>query len=661
VTIRITKVTVALLTGAVGGACALLLAGAAQAQTFSQTIFFGDSNTDSGRYLYLSGPQGLAPPGAGTYTTNPDPGWAASLSSRFGLSSVPQDAPGGGNNYAAGGARVSFTGANPNVWSATTQIDTYFALTGGTADPNALYTVWIGTNDLKTSTSGGPGNIVDPPNNAAIVTLGQQTAALVVSLAEAGARYILVPNTTSIKSAAASAASGESYNINLMNSRALYDQTVWNGIHAAGVNFIPADFDTVFNYVLLNPATFGITHTSVVGANAACGTVSSYQCTQADWVAPNADQTYFFADGTAASDGGGHLSGAVQKVEADYYYGLITAPSEISFLAEAPVKTRTSLVETIYQQMAISEHGRMPGTFNTWVGGDVSSLSMDNYNGFPSDPGTPGMLAVGFDYLWTPNLLLGGAVSVATTTQSFSIGGNFRQNEAAFSGYAAFAAGRWWLDLVGTVGALHYDVNRIVPLGIIDVSNTGSTIGSNASLAAELGYNFRQPFGSADRGLFKAPASDAFYLVHGPVAGILLQRVAVDGYTEIDSLGGVTALSYADQVRDSAVTELGYQAQIALGIWSPYAKLTWNHELVPYDRSVTASLTTITAPSYSMPAVALGKDWGTGTVGTTVALRRGVTAYASLTGQFGQSDATFYGGQVGLNVALNPPPPVVTQ
>lgn len=645
-----------------GAACAVsicVLHGAAQAQSFSNTIFFGDSNTDSGRYLYLPGPQGLAPPGAGTYTTNPDPGWAASLASRFGLTSVPQDAAGGGNNYAAGGARVSFTGADPNAWSATTQVNTYLAATGGRADPNALYTVWIGTNDLKTTTSGGFGNIVNPPNNADIIALGQQTASLAIALAAAGARYILVPNTISSQSAAAGAASGEGFNANATNSRALYDQTVWNSIHAAGVNFIPADFDTVYNYVLLHPAPFGITVTSVT--NAACGSVNSYQCTAANWVAPNADQTYFFADGTSASDGGGHLSGAMQKVEADYYYSLIVAPSEISYLAEAPVKTRATLIDTIYQQIAMSARNRLPGSFNAWLSGDVSSLSLGNVTGFPSDPGTPAMGTVGVDYLWAPNWLIGGTVSVATTTQSFSLGGNFKQNEFAVSGYTAYTAGRLWFDMVGTYGGLHYDVNRIVPLGIVNVSNTGSTNGSNLSYAAEIGYNWLYPLGGGNPAAplpVKVPpaATPSFNLIHGPVAGILLQRVWVDGYTESDSLGGVTALSYGDQVRDSAVTELGYQAHIDLGIWSPYAKLAWNHELVPYDRSVTASLTTITAPSYSMPAVALGSDWGTGTIGTTVALGHGMTGYASFTGQFGESQAVFYSGQIGLNVALGTAP-----
>jgi outer membrane lipase/esterase len=409
--------------------------------------------------------------------------------------------------------------------------------------------------------------------------------------------------------------------------------------------------------VLLNPARFGITTTSIT--NAACGSVNSYQCTAANWVTPNADQTFFFADGTSASDGGGHLSGAMQKVEADYYYSLIVAPSEISYLAEAPIKTRTMLIDTIYQQIAMSARNRMPGSFNAWLSGDVSSLSFGNVTGFPTDPGTPATGTVGIDYLWAPNWLIGGAVSVATTTQSFSLGGNFQQNEFALSGYTAYTAGRLWLDMIGTYGGLHYDVNRIVPLGIVNVSNTGSTNGSNISYAAEIGYNWRSPLGGGNSSTalpVKAASAATFTLVHGPVAGVLLQRVWVDGYTESDSLGGVTALSYGDQVRNSAVTELGYQAHIDLGVWSPYAKLAWNHELVPYDRSVTASLTTITAPSYSMPAVALGKDWGTGTIGTTVALGHGMTGYASFTGQFGESQAVFYSGQIGFNVALDTPP-----
>ena len=76
-------------------------------------------------------------------------------------------------------------------------------------------------------------------------------------------------------------------------------------------------------------------------------------------------------------------------------------------------------------------------------------------------------------------------------------------------------------------------------------------------------------------------------------------------------------------VTDAMGVWMAYQAQwkkrqIEIGMWRPFAKLVWNHELASTDRSVTASLTTVAAPSYWMPAVVLGRDWSTGTVGTTV-------------------------------------------
>jgi len=150
------------------------------------------------------------------------------------------------------------------------------------------------------------------------------------------------------------------------------------------------------------------------------------------------------------------------------------------------VKTRTSLVDTIFQQISISDRGRSVGR----ISGDVSSLSFGNFPGFPTDPGTPAMVTAAEDYLRSPNWLVGGAVSVGTTTQSLSLGGNFKQNEFALSGYSAFTAGPFWFDAIGTYGGLAYNVNRVVPIGIVSVSNSGQTLGSNASLAFETGYNF---------------------------------------------------------------------------------------------------------------------------------------------------------------------------
>jgi outer membrane lipase/esterase len=60
----------------------------------------------------------------------------------------------------------------------------------------------------------------------------------------------------------------------------------------------------------------------------------------------------------------------------------------------------------------------------------------------------------------------------------------------------------------------------------------------------------------------------------------------------------------------------------------------------------------LAAPSYSLPAVVPGKDWGTGTPGTTATITKGVTGYAAFSGEIVQRNVATYGGQFGVNVAL---------
>jgi outer membrane lipase/esterase len=79
----------------------------------------------------------------------------------------------------------------------------------------------------------------------------------------------------------------------------------------------------------------------------------------------------------------------------------------------------------------------------------------------------------------------------------------------------------------------------------------------------------------------------------------------------------------------------------------------WDHEFDSLNRSVTASLTTTAAPSYSMPAVVLGRDWATATVGTQVRIDRSWSGLVSFTAQIGQQNVTNYGGLIGLNYAFD--------
>ncbi|MFT3941224.1 autotransporter outer membrane beta-barrel domain-containing protein [Rhodopseudomonas sp.] len=643
---------------------AIVLAGRpAWGQTFNQFVAFGDSTIDSGFYRSLSSPGGGAKfnalwssavaNGAGKPTSSPGLVSSEALAAAFGLSAIPADQ--GGANYATAGAKNvtvntaatgGFTAAVPTV----TQIANYLASVGGQANPNALYLISSGGNDVSYAV-GGTGSGPYPANpQAYLVSAANSLASAVSSLSAAGARYILVPDLAYSFG-----------NAKVQQDRWLYSQTLWSGLSAAGVNFIPVDFNAMRLAVAAAPAAFGFQYTDT--SNFACSQpsgvsnawallCSSNPAAPSHLVTPDADQTRLYADEQ-------HLTTAGQKILADYEYSLIVAPSEISFLAEAPVKTRAVMVDSIFNQIALSRRNRTAGTFNVWIAGDVSSLKVGSgYDGFPNDPGTPAALTGGVDYAFDNGLLIGAVISGGRTTQSFDLGGNFRMDEVAGSIYAAYGVGPVWGKLVGSYGSLRYDVNRIVPIGITTQSNFGNTSGRNTSFAAEFGYDFTAsaPGAQSPALAVKArPAPTGWLITHGPVAGVVLQRIDIDGFTETDAFaasGGFTALSFGSQARNSAVTELGYRASVDLGTWQPFAKLVWNHEFASLDRSVTASLTTVAAPGYAMPAVVLGRDWGAGTIGASVTIAQQVTGYAAFTSQIGERNIVTYGGQLGLNVAL---------
>lgn len=97
---------------------------------------------------------------------------------------------------------------------------------------------------------------------------------------------------------------------------------------------------------------------------------------------------------------------------------------------------------------------------------------------------------------------------------------------------------------------------------------------------------------------------------------------------------------------------MGYQASVDVGKWQPFAKAVWNHEFADPDRLVTTSLTTVAAPSFSLPAVQLGTDWATGIAGTRLKIGDGMSAFAAVVSAFAQHRVTNFGGQIGINVAL---------
>ena len=371
----------ALLAGAAIGLAAplLLLGSAAQAQNFNQFIGFGDSTIDSGWWQAWLPPAGTGSTGSTNKNTLIESAIAAGtngapvgagnlsnsqiLSSLFGLTAIPADQP-SGTNYAISGALDAATSANFNLGNLTEtgvadtppaaptdaglastvqQIANYLAATSGHANPSALYLISSGGNDT-TFANDNSAFTTGAQRQAYVVGQAESLAAAVTSLQAAGAQYIVVHGV------------GLTHT-NTLNT--LQTQTLWAQLAANGVKFIPSDVPAVVAAAQYDPTLFGFTSLTVspgvagtTSTGSACvWTGSGPQTGWAQWCANTTNMTTSYAylrsvdsEQTSLYADNEHLSAAGQLMEADYDYSLIVAPSEISYLAEAPVKTRTSVV-----------------------------------------------------------------------------------------------------------------------------------------------------------------------------------------------------------------------------------------------------------------------------------------------------------------------------
>lgn len=136
-----------MLAGSLIWAAAPAFALVAPPPSFSSLVVMGDSLSDSGRLFALTGnTYPAAPYYQGRFADGPVA--VERLASGLGLSGAQF------YNLAIAGARTGRSGsADANIGQATgmlTQLDTFqAALAGGAANPNALYYVWGGANDMR--------------------------------------------------------------------------------------------------------------------------------------------------------------------------------------------------------------------------------------------------------------------------------------------------------------------------------------------------------------------------------------------------------------------------------------------------------------------------------------------------------------------------------
>jgi outer membrane lipase/esterase len=317
------------------------------AATFDNIFVFGDSTVDSGWWRgALAGDCG---PVTSPCTTNPnnpthpnkddkiqaaiDKGGTGApvggvglmnpqvLAQYYGLSAEPANQP-NGTNYAISGSLSSAVGGsgnlnpNPNLPSTVGQINLYSNT--HTADPNALYLISSGGNDITYAKD----NFSGAAQQTFLTSQAAALASAIQSLQLAGADHILVLGTQG--------SGGVSQ---------FWMNELFTDLANLSVDFIGADIAGLIADVEANPAAYGITPGFETPGVDGAGLLTTSACVAGagatgwgQWCAnttlvdpdlkysrlrsPNSEQESFWSDDQ-------HLSAAGQKIEAEYEYGLL--------------------------------------------------------------------------------------------------------------------------------------------------------------------------------------------------------------------------------------------------------------------------------------------------------------------------------------------------
>ena len=599
------------------GAVALAVSAPAAAQ-FTNAIVFGDSLMDAGSY------KPVVPPGTGLFTTNPGPIWVTPFGQNFGFAVTPANQ--GGTDYAYGGARVTqLPGFQPIAPTAAavpiaTQVSNFLAK--GPADPNALYAIDGGANDIFTQlTALQAGTITQAEAQAAVTQAAVELAAQIVRLNVAGAQYIIVWSMPDIGKSPYGLSLGPAGSAQLTAISALYNTTMFAALNAAGTPTIRFNAFQLLNEVAAAPAAYGFANVTTP----ACGATPSLVCTPANFVDPSAAHTFLFADGV-------HPTTAGHALIAQAITSMITGPQQMASLGDAPFRVEDANFRALDGRMWSSLDAPRPARkLEAWAAYDYGSIDMQA--GPNNGSGYSNTVAVGGDMKLSDRALAGLMFGYTETKGDFGgDGGGFKLRQPVFTLYAGYGEGPWYLGATAGAASLDYnDVNRNIVLGPSVRNESGQTRGYEYTGRLLGGYWFRYQD-----------------LLHGPYARVTYTKAIVRQFSETGS--DSTALTFGQQDNDQLLWGLGWQVAGKMGGVRPWARATWEYDSLDNDRTVSASSNTL-GGWYTLPAPKPDNSYALFNVGAAADFS-GVTGYISGSGTAARGDGNYWAVTVGLRMPL---------
>ncbi len=632
-----------------------LSAGSLQALEFSQTYFFGDSLTDSGAFKGNPDARGDA-----KFTTSPARVWAEHLADFFNTGAMannpdnPNNTDPDGTNYAQGGAQVNTpygVGQTPSPQGAapvSEQVN-YYLGERNRADSNALYSIWGGANDVFFNM--GLVGVGLPPGEAALSMAGsaQDLLGQVERLANAGARYILVPNLPDIgatpamlldavaRAGAGNPAAGDALlaaatvlamggadaatvqanalaaaeaalgmpagsltpyfmqNVALASSLSnVFNTTLLAGANASQANIISLDIHSLFNEAMADPGSLGLLN--VTGT--ACTTPLSLQCTSDTLVDLRAPGLFFFADPV-------HPTAIAHQIIADYAISVVTAPALVANLPEVVLGQMRTGQQQIQSQLAM---GFGEG-WSFFVNGGMGSQDLQAGQAWDASADDASLM-IGAAWRMDRNWVFGGVLEGAYSDVDFSRGlGSFEASSALLSAFADYRRDAWFANAILSLSLNSDldDIERVIALGNATRLEQGSSNGD--AWAARL---------MAGVALVSRDGLQA-----GPFVSVNYQSVDVDGYREQGLRS--TSMNFGSQDRDSLLLEGGLFADYRLGAGSLRGALSYEAELEDDGRSVTAGLNSLPGSHFQLYDIEASDYYWKLDLGYSLSMSKGVT------------------------------------
>ena len=596
-------------------ASALAFGASASAVQFQGVYIFGDSLSDSGIFrpqLLAFGIPAASVAVMGRFTTNPGPVWSEIIAQYYGGNRNPSNVAGGGI-FAQSGARVAVDSSSilPGARQrpVTVQITEFLAANSGAANPNGLYAIWAGANDLLQAGAAG-------------VASANDVAAQSARLRAAGARHIMVFNLPNVGLTPRAQAGGAAAVAQFTAASAGFNITLFNALAATGQRVIPVDTFSLLNEIAANASAFGFTN--ITGM--ACGPFppfaptadsSALFCTPANMIAGATPNNYLFADGI-------HPSTGAHAIIADFAKSLIDGPNAYSTMAEVPLSSRAAHVRTLesgLQQGADAELGKI-SAFAAYDGGK-SDLSASNLN--PQTNTKNRAATVGVTMRVAKNVTLGAAIGKNNNESRMGAVGQYDLDETALSLFASAKMGKWYANATFSNADLKFNkIQRFVRLGNVTRTSNAATNGSNVSGSIMAGYDF-----------------SVGGVTVGPFVGMTSQTVSVSRFRE--NAGAAVALStdliLEDQNRTSRVTSVGVRASAKIGNFTPFVRIAMDSDDNSNVRMVTASSASITQNiKYDIPGYRGDSKWVTSVIGIRGKLTEQIglgVAYSSVSSKEG--------------------------